>query len=128
MEWLVPYQFKPGQSGNPKGRPKGRTLTDLMSALLDAHELCGEPTPGGRTVGQVLVESWVSHAVKRGDAALIREILDRVEGKIVPAPPGPVVTLIDIPDDEPDVEPRPDPEVEGGMPGEFPEVQSPDPR
>jgi hypothetical protein len=28
--WLVPFRFKPGQSGNPNGRPKTTPLTDAL--------------------------------------------------------------------------------------------------
>ena len=34
-ERLRPYQFKPGQSGNPNGRPKGRSITSILRELLD---------------------------------------------------------------------------------------------
>lgn len=33
-EHLKPWQFKPGQSGNPFGRPPGRSLKDRAKAYL----------------------------------------------------------------------------------------------
>ncbi len=33
---LVPYEYPPGQSGNPKGRPKGsKSITDMLRQYLD---------------------------------------------------------------------------------------------
>jgi hypothetical protein len=33
-EWLKQYYWKPGQSGNPAGRPKGKTLKDYVRDYL----------------------------------------------------------------------------------------------
>lgn len=35
-EQLLPYQFKPGQSGNPAGRPPGKTLKEYTRDMLAA--------------------------------------------------------------------------------------------
>ena len=32
--WLADYQWKPGQSGNPKGRPKGKTMKEWAKLFL----------------------------------------------------------------------------------------------
>lgn len=76
---LTPHQWQPGQSGNPAGRPKGRSLTAILAAVLDATELDGEPIPGGRTVGEALVEAAVKKALA-GDVAMFRELVRRRDG------------------------------------------------
>jgi len=80
---LIPYQFRPGESGNPRGRPKGLSLTAILHEVLDSTELCGAEVPGGRTVARALVEAMLAHAIRRGDPALIREAIARVDGPIV---------------------------------------------
>ncbi len=69
---LTEHRFKPGQSGNPKGRPKGTTLTDRLRKLLDANE--GEGA-------QAFVQTAYDYAMK-GDFRFWNAILERIDGKV----------------------------------------------
>ena len=69
--------FKPGQSGNPKGRPKSITLSEAYRKMLAQVD---ESDPQRRTRAEVLAEEMYLKA-KMGDVAALREIADRVEGK-----------------------------------------------
>jgi hypothetical protein len=65
--------FKPGQSGNPKGRPPTRgLLVHLRKQLEDATK----GLPAEELIAKKLVE-----LAKAGDLAAIRECFDRVEGR-----------------------------------------------
>ncbi len=70
MDHLKPYNFKPGQSGNPKGRPKGKTMSEALREALMKPEV----------LDSILV-AWINKA-ERGDMNAIKEMLDRTEGKV----------------------------------------------
>ncbi|MFZ0735630.1 MAG: DUF5681 domain-containing protein [Candidatus Acidiferrales bacterium] len=72
-----PHRFKKGQSGNPSGRPKSKTLSDAYKNKLE------EPVPNdseGRTWAELIAEAQVRYAV-RGNVQAAREIADRTEGR-----------------------------------------------
>lgn len=78
--------FKPGQSGNPKGKPKGKNvktqILEAMAVVLDLHD----PLTGMRTTkkaGEFMYAQMVAKAVKEGDLGAMKEILDRIEGKAI---------------------------------------------
>jgi hypothetical protein len=75
------HRFKPGQSGNPGGRPKGRSVTECLRAILEAREMGGKPAPGGRQISELVAMVLVKGALK-GDPRHIKELLDRTEGKV----------------------------------------------
>lgn len=67
-------QFKPGQSGNPGGRPKKRPITD---AILKELRVKG---PNGQDSHlQLAVWKLVQLAIA-GDVAAFKELANRVEG------------------------------------------------
>jgi hypothetical protein len=92
-EALKAYAFKPGQSGNPGGRP--RKLTAPLEAFLarkDKH---------GKQYAQLLIESMVMRAIKNSDS-MVKEIFERVEGHVPHDPAeaaqfGIKVVVVDIP-------------------------------
>lgn len=70
------HAFKPGESGNPAGRPKSVTLSEALRLKL------AEDAPGklDKTVAEQIAQALVREAVK-GNVQAIKEIGDRTEGK-----------------------------------------------
>lgn len=73
---IEPYKFKPGQSGNPKGRPKGSvSLVRLLRAKLS------EVPPGQRKdYATALIEATIRDALKK-DGQSRRLVWEYLEGK-----------------------------------------------
>ena len=77
--------WKPGQSGNPGGRPKKKPLTDAYAAILDktvppdmAIKL---KLPESATYAEVIAMALAVAAVN-GEVKAAAELADRVEGKV----------------------------------------------
>lgn len=68
--------FKPGQSGNPGGRPK--KITKIVDHLLN-QKLPNDKKQ--RTYVEALAEAALKRAIKKSDKAL-EQIWDRVEGRV----------------------------------------------
>lgn len=66
----LPQQFKPGQSGNPKGRPpKGYSISDMMK------EMIGNDPKVKRKLGKVIMEKALS-----GDMVAIKTLWNYMDG------------------------------------------------
>lgn len=70
----VSTSYKPGQSGNPKGRPpKEWTWSGLLKEMMEQTEADGEP-----------VKAKIARALKlkayEGDVVAIKEIGNRIDG------------------------------------------------
>ena len=70
--------FEPGKSGNPGGRPKTK---EFASGLRLALKRVDENDPDKRTKIQQIIDKAVELAVS-GEIAMIREIMDRLDGKV----------------------------------------------
>ncbi len=68
---LKEYRWQPGRSGNPRGRPKRRTLEEIVEAQLDEDD--GDGVTNREKVARVIVEKLLAaHPV------VLREFLKRV--------------------------------------------------
>jgi hypothetical protein len=89
IENLTPW--KPGQSGNPGGRPKKLPVTDYLREQLERPipEAMREKLPPifveiygpEATFGQMVAFKLIASSAK-GDVFALKELLDRVEGKV----------------------------------------------
>lgn len=78
------YQFKPGQSGNPKGKKPG-TLSSktILKRFMGIEQTIQNPITGTDeklTVAEILYIQQLAKA-RKGDLAAFKEIMDRWEGK-----------------------------------------------
>lgn len=82
-------QFKPGQSGNPAGKPKGaknratilREILSLPLVSIDALKKHADGLPEGVTIEQAINYALAREASK-GDVAAIKEVNDTLYGKL----------------------------------------------
>lgn len=76
-------QFKPGQSGNPKGRPKrSRSLDSTLDAMLD-EKIAG---PEGRVNFREYICKRVVHNAAKGEWRALKIVLDHMRSKPPPDP------------------------------------------
>jgi hypothetical protein len=62
-------QFKKGETGNPNGRPKGKTLTERVRDILETNP----------DKAQAIVDAGVAAAIE-GDFQFWKYLFDRLEG------------------------------------------------
>lgn len=78
------HRFKPGQSGNPAGKPKGTmSLTANLRALMEKEIDVVDPItkePGKKKIGEVINLRLIANSIK-GDARSIKIVQERLEGK-----------------------------------------------
>ena len=68
-------QFKPGQSGNPAGRPKGSlSLVTKLKQKLEAALEDG-------TLADQILDAYIRDALDKRDGVAIRDMMDRTDGK-----------------------------------------------
>jgi hypothetical protein len=68
------HRFKPGQSGNPGGRSKGRSITAAINKLLEQEHQ-------GKSIAALIAERLVKDALQ-GKFPQAKEILDRSDGRV----------------------------------------------
>lgn len=71
---IAGFQFKPGVSGNPGGRPKSKRMTAAYIRYLEQED------PNGET-GADLIAQAICDRAKSGDVRAASLIADRTEGK-----------------------------------------------
>lgn len=67
-------KWKPGESGNPNGRPRKKPITELYERILSDPENLAQ------------IERAVTKALSKGQMAMVlqlREMTDRIEGKVM---------------------------------------------
>lgn len=72
-ENVAPHKFKPGNSGNPNGRPKLPDLKDAMAKVLAEEK-------DGMNALEAILKALRAKASK-GDVRAAQELLDRGFGK-----------------------------------------------
>jgi len=73
----LPHLWRPGTSGNPAGRPPGRL--SIVGALR--KKLGSMPEGEKRTYLELFVDKLIDKALVEGDTAILRDIVDRVDGR-----------------------------------------------
>lgn len=94
LEASKPYRWKPGHVPTNKPLPKLKTLTVILRTQLEEPAICNPSArqaaeqqgldPEHSTCGSVLAAVMIAIAIN-GDTDVMKEILNRVDGKVVEA-------------------------------------------
>jgi hypothetical protein len=88
--------WKPRESGNLAGRPeKENSYKAIIERLTDQDYIDSKTGKNLGNTKELLVKSWIEHALRGGSIGHLRELLDRSEGKV----PQPIQELNDEPID-----------------------------
>lgn len=68
-------QFQPGQSGNPAGRPKSRTMTERLRAALE------DVGDDGLDMGDTVIRHWLG-MIADGSVGALVELMGRMDGPL----------------------------------------------
>lgn len=77
---LAPYQFKPGQSGNPAGRPKGSR--NMSTVFQDAIKTLVKPENGSgdwKSIEEQMILAQIQKALS-GDTKAFEVVMNRAYG------------------------------------------------
>lgn len=81
-------RFKPGESGNPAGKPRGLLTKAQVKTLVSQYwsaptsELVDVMEDPSAPAGEKWIASIMLQGIKRGDANRLSYLLDRVIGKV----------------------------------------------
>jgi len=78
---ITAFRWKRGQSGNPKGRPRKESLTDILRDVL-AERIPKAQDPRQSQLAYALIRNFVLEAIRTKDTAMFAEIFNRTDGKI----------------------------------------------
>jgi Family of unknown function (DUF5681) len=76
--------FQPGNRANPRGRPRGRSLTSKLRDLLDRGEIDGKPVEDGSQIATLVADIVIAKAMK-GDGRLMELLVTTINGRLAHA-------------------------------------------
>jgi radical SAM superfamily enzyme with C-terminal helix-hairpin-helix motif len=82
------HVLEKGETANPSGGQKGKRLSTIINSMLD-RELAVDETDQSffgddkkASAAHILAVKLIAKAIKAGDVSAMKEILDRVDGKV----------------------------------------------
>ena len=72
-----PQWYKPGQTGNPSGRPPGTGPTEALTSYVYTGKLPDPPLTPAWTIAKAITQR-----AETGDPRAVTVVLDRVDGKV----------------------------------------------
>ena len=77
----IEHQFKPGESGNPNGRPKGAISITAMVKERLKEVYPGRDNAEKKTYAQKIIDAIFDNAIKNNDSRTIKDVWAYIDGQ-----------------------------------------------